>query len=44
MWVRRFAGIARELGSRASGVSGGGFLPCGAAMLRVAASHRFASR
>jgi len=34
---------ARGLGPRASGVVGRGLLPCGAAMLRVAASHQFAS-
>jgi hypothetical protein len=34
---------ARGLGPRASGLVGGLRQPCGAAMLRVAASHQFAS-
>jgi hypothetical protein len=40
--VRRFALNARELSSRAPFVVGDWFVPCGAAMLRVAASHHFA--
>jgi hypothetical protein len=41
--VLRFARNARERGSRAPGVVGDCRQPCGAAKLRVAASHQFAS-
>jgi len=39
----RFARNAPGLGPRAPGVVGGRRQPCGAAMLRVAAAHQFAS-
>jgi hypothetical protein len=39
----RFAPNARGLSPRAPGVIGGRRQPCGAAMLRVAAPHQFAS-
>jgi hypothetical protein len=42
MNVLRFARNARGLGPRASKVVGGCRQPCGAARLRVAASHQFA--
>jgi len=41
--VQRFAQNARELGPRAPDVARGRRQPCGAAMLRVAAAHQFAS-